>query len=55
MFRFIHTSDLHIGKRFGNMPEDLRGRLREARHTVIERLASQARDAGATAVTCSPE
>lgn len=42
MFRFIHSSDLHIGKRFGNMPEDLRGRLREARHSVIGRLAEQA-------------
>ena len=39
MFRFIHSSDLHIGKRFGNFPEDLRGRLREARHGVIARLA----------------
>ena len=47
MFRFIHSSDLHIGKRFGNMPEDLRGRLRDARHTVLDRLAAQARAAGA--------
>jgi DNA repair exonuclease SbcCD nuclease subunit len=48
MFRFIHSSDLHIGKRFGNMPEDLRGRLREARHGILARLAEQARanDAG---------
>jgi DNA repair exonuclease SbcCD nuclease subunit len=43
MFRFIHSSDLHIGKRFGNMPEDLRGRLREARHAAIGRLAELAR------------
>lgn len=47
MFRFIHSSDLHIGKRFGNMPEELRGRLRDARHTVLDRLAEQARIAGA--------
>ena len=47
MFRFIHSSDLHIGKRFGNMPEELRGRLRDARHTVLDRLAAQARAAGA--------
>jgi len=48
MFRFIHSSDLHIGKRFGTMPEELRGRLRDARHTVLDRLAAQARagDAG---------
>lgn len=43
MFRFIHSSDLHLGKRFGNMPEDLRGRLREARHMALRRLAEAAR------------
>ena len=47
MFRFLHSSDLHIGKRFGNLPEDLRGRLREARHTVLDRLAAAAREGGA--------
>lgn len=50
MFRFLHTSDLHIGKRFGNMPEDVRGRLREARHSAITRLAEQARVNGAEAI-----
>lgn len=47
MFRFVHSSDLHIGKRFGSMPEELRGRLRDARHTVLDRLAAQARAGGA--------
>ncbi|MGO7202787.1 exonuclease SbcCD subunit D [Rhizobium ruizarguesonis] len=47
MFSFLHSSDLHIGKRFGNLPEDLRGRLREARHGVIARLAGAAREHGA--------
>lgn len=47
MFRFLHSSDLHIGKRFGSMPEELRGRLREARHGVLDRLAAQARSGGA--------
>lgn len=47
MFRFLHSSDLHIGKRFGTLPEDLRGRLRDARHTVLDRLAAAARDGGA--------
>lgn len=47
MFRFVHSSDLHIGKRFGSMPEELRGRLREARHGVLDRLAAQARAGGA--------
>lgn len=50
MFRFVHSSDLHIGKRFGNLPEELRGRLREARHEVIGRLAARARDFGADIV-----
>lgn len=50
MFRFLHSSDLHIGKRFGTLPEELRGRLREARHTVLDRLAAQARAGGAQTV-----
>jgi DNA repair exonuclease SbcCD nuclease subunit len=50
MFRFIHSSDLHLGKRFGNMAEDLRGRLREARHTVLGRLAAAARDHDANVI-----
>lgn len=50
MFRFIHSSDLHIGKRFGHMPEDLRGRLREARHSAISRLAEQARTHGVSTI-----
>ena len=48
MFTFLHSSDLHIGKRFGNLPEDLRGRLREARHGTIARLADAARRHGAS-------
>ena len=50
MFRFIHSSDLHLGKRFGTFTGDLPGRLREARHAVIARLAAQARAAGADTV-----
>lgn len=50
MIRFLHTSDLHLGKRFGNFPEDLRGRLREARHGVIARLAEAARLNGADVI-----
>lgn len=47
MFRFIHSSDLHLGKRFGNFSGDLPGRLREARHAVIERLALHSRQQNA--------
>lgn len=50
MFRFLHSSDLHLGKRFGNMPPELGARLREARHTVLRRLATQARDNGADVI-----
>ena len=50
MFRFIHSSDLHLGKRFGNFGGDLPGRLREARHGVIGRLAILAREHGANTI-----
>ncbi len=43
MFRFIHSSDLHLGKPFGRFDDLLRGRLTEARHGVIGRLADAAR------------
>ncbi|MFN4101238.1 MAG: exonuclease SbcCD subunit D, partial [Pararhodobacter sp.] len=46
-FRFLHSADLHLGRRFGNLPEDLRGRLVEARHQIIGRLAAAARAQGA--------
>ena len=49
-FRFIHSSDLHLGRRFGNLPEDARGRLVEARHAAIGKLADAARDHGASHV-----
>ncbi|MGB3899466.1 MAG: DNA repair exonuclease [Mesorhizobium sp.] len=41
-FRFIHSSDLHLGKRFGQFTDDLPARLREARHAVIGKLAGHA-------------
>lgn len=41
-FRFIHSADLHLGRRFGSMPEDLRGRLVEARHNAINDLVTAA-------------
>lgn len=47
---FLHSSDLHLGRAYGGFPEDIRGRLREARHTVIARLATAAREAGASEV-----
>lgn len=50
MIRFLHSADLHLGKPYGSMPEEVRGRLREARHSVLDRLAARARDGGATFV-----
>ncbi|MDQ0346033.1 metallophosphoesterase family protein [Ancylobacter vacuolatus] len=50
MFRFLHSSDLHLGKRFGNFTGDLPSRLREARHGVIARLAQHAREQGADTI-----
>ncbi len=53
-FRFIHSSDLHLGRRFLNLPEpkdgNLRGRLMEARFDKIQRLAAAAREHGAAHV-----
>lgn len=47
MIRFLHTSDLHLGKPYGRYPEDVRGRLRQARAGIFARLAAVARDHGA--------
>lgn len=49
-FRFLHSSDLHLGKTFGAYPEAIRNRLREARHGSITRLAQTARSHGAATV-----
>lgn len=53
-FRFIHSSDLHLGRRFLSLPEppdgNLRGRLMEARFDKIRRLAAAARAHGAAHV-----
>jgi len=50
-FRFIHASDLHLGRKFANIPEppdgNIRGRLMEARHGAIGRIAEAARATGA--------
>lgn len=48
MIKFIHSSDLHLGKPFGRFPEDVRVQLRLARTQVLGRLAALARDHGAS-------
>lgn len=54
VLRFIHASDLHLGRKFANIPQppdgNIRGRLMEARHAAIGRLATAARDEGAAHV-----
>ena len=50
MIRFIHSSDLHLGKRFGNFSGDLPGRLREARHATLAGLAEHGRANGADTI-----
>jgi len=46
-FTFLHSADLHLGRRFGTMPEEIRGRLTEARHQSLGRLVQAARAQGA--------
>ena len=41
-FRFIHSADLHLGRRFGTLADEVRGRLVEARHQSLDRLAEAA-------------
>ena len=48
MIRFLHSSDLHLGKPFGRFPEDVRARLRQARAEALVRLAGLARTHGAS-------
>ncbi|WP_281020093.1 metallophosphoesterase [Minwuia sp. IMCC3060] len=50
-FRFIHSSDLHLGRRYANIPQppdgNIRGRIMEARHGAISRIAGAALDRAA--------
>ena len=46
--RFLRASDLHIGRKFANIPQpadgNIRGRLMEARHGAIASLVSAQRN-----------
>lgn len=48
MIKFIHASDLHLGKPFGRFPEDVRVRLRQARADVPLQLATLVKEHGAS-------
>ena len=50
MIRFLHSSDLHLGKPFGGFPEEVRHSLRQARQESIGSLSAAARKGGATHV-----
>lgn len=46
-FTFLHTADWQIGKPFGSFPDEKAALLREARRSVIGRIANVARTNGA--------
>jgi hypothetical protein len=50
LIRFIHSSDLHLGKPFGRFPEDVRVRLRHARADIPQKLADLAKSNNASHV-----
>ncbi|MFV1601548.1 MULTISPECIES: metallophosphoesterase family protein [unclassified Phaeobacter] len=45
--RLLHTSDLHLGKRFGQFDEETRAALQQARQGILPRLAQTAAEQGA--------
>ena len=51
--KFIHSSDLQIGKAFGYFEPDTAGALQDARQAVVRTLGEAAVTAGATAVMIS--
>ena len=50
MWQVLHSSDLHLGRRFRQFPDNIASHLEEARFDVIARLAQQARRVGSTSV-----
>lgn len=50
MFRFLHSSDLHVGRSFGGFDPELAARLREARFGIVDQLAEHAREASAPVI-----
>lgn len=48
--RFVHTSDWHLGRPFGDAGEGVAEELRDARFQAIRRLAAGARGWGATVI-----
>jgi len=48
--KFIHSSDLQIGKAFGYFEPEIASALQDARQTVVRTLGEAAVKSGATAV-----
>ncbi len=42
--KILHTGDMHIGMRFGNYPDNIRDKLREARFNTVKNLITTAND-----------
>jgi hypothetical protein len=54
MIHFPHTADLHLGKPCGRFSDDLRARLREARHGAIARVTAPRAHASGRLVSARP-
>ena len=50
MIRFLHSSDLHLGKPFGRFDEDVRAALKLTRKTIVSRLGTLAQERQASHV-----
>ncbi len=49
-FRFIHTADLQIGKKFGRFPDNIATKLQDARLEVVRKLANLATERNTDAI-----
>lgn len=49
-FRFIHTADLQIGKKFGQFPANIASRLQDARFEIVKKIAELAIERHAEAI-----
>ncbi len=50
MWQLLHSSDVHLGRRFQQFPGETASHLEEARYEVISGLARQARGGGASTI-----
>ncbi|MEC8581407.1 MAG: metallophosphoesterase [Pseudomonadota bacterium] len=50
VIRFLHSSDIHLGKPFGRFDEDVRAALKVTRQSIVSRLGSLAQERHASHV-----